>query len=72
MPASLGISAFGTALKIGDGATPENFATVAEVTNLGWSGMKVNTAKITNHSSPSAFEEYFAISMTFSIPLPFQ
>jgi hypothetical protein len=54
---SLGISAFGSLLKIGDGAGSESFTTIAEVTNIDWSGLKAGTTDITNHSSAGAFKE---------------
>ena len=41
-----GISAFGTTLKIGDGATPEVFAAIAEVTNVGGPGMNLQVANL--------------------------
>ena len=52
-----GTAAFGTYLKIGDGNTPENFTTVAEVTNIGGPNMKVKMVDMTNHSSAGAFTE---------------
>jgi hypothetical protein len=57
MPVSQGIAAFGTYLKLGDGGSPENFAIIAEISDISGPGSKVNTAKLTNHSSPNAFEE---------------
>lgn len=57
MPASLGIAAFGTLIKIGDGNVSESFATIAEVTNIDGPGGKTSMVEITNHSSPSAFKE---------------
>jgi len=52
------ISAFGTTLKIGDGATPEVFTPIAEVTNVGGPGMSMDTVDITHHSSPGGWKEY--------------
>ena len=63
MPISTGIAAFGTLLKIGDGAGVESYTTIAEVTDVGWGGMKVNTADITNHGSTSAFKEIVATTV---------
>ncbi|MGE5553295.1 MAG: phage tail tube protein [Betaproteobacteria bacterium] len=55
------ISAFGTLLKIGDGATPtENFTTIAEVTNISGPGFALETAEATSHSSPGGWREYIA------------
>ena len=63
MPISSGIAAFGTLLKIGDGAGVESFTTIAEVTDISWGGLKVNTADITNHGSTSAFKEIVATTV---------
>lgn len=52
-----GIPAFGTLLKIGDGATSEVFTTVAEVTNIGGPSLSADTADMTHHESPGGFEE---------------
>lgn len=57
MPATMGTAAFGTLLKIGDGGSPENFTTIAEVTNITGPGGKTKMVDMTNHSSPSAFME---------------
>ena len=54
------ISAFGTTLKIGDGATPEVFAAIAEVTNVGGPGMSLDTVDITHPSSTGGWKEYTA------------
>lgn len=52
------ISAFGTLLKIGDGATPtETFTTIAEVSNISGPGFSLDTTDVTNHSSPGGWEE---------------
>lgn len=53
-----GISAFGTTLKIGDGATPEVFSAIAEVTNVGGPGMSMDTVDITSHGSAGGWKEY--------------
>lgn len=53
-----GISAFGTLLKMGDGAMPEVFATIAEITDLSGPGFSLDTIEATSHSSPGAFKEY--------------
>ena len=57
MPESLGIAAFGTLMKIGDGGTPESFATIAEVTDLQGPSGKTAMVELTNHGSPSAHTE---------------
>lgn len=51
-------SAFGTTLKIGDGATPEVFSAIAEVTNVGGPGMSLETIDVTSDSSPGGWKEY--------------
>jgi hypothetical protein len=60
MPQSQGISAFGCAFKIGDGGSPENFATIAEITDIGGPGSKTTMIDVSNHSSPNAFKEKVA------------
>lgn len=56
---SQAVYAFGTLLKIGDGATPtEAFVTVAEVTGLDGPNLTADTVELTSHSSTSAFKEY--------------
>lgn len=55
----MGISAFGTLLKIGDGGSPtETFTTIAEVTSIGGPGLSLDTIEITNHSSPGGWREF--------------
>jgi hypothetical protein len=74
MPVSSGIAAFGTLLKIGDGGSPESFATIAEVTNIDGPSGKTGTADVTNHSSPSAFKEIVATTIdpgTYKITVNF-
>ncbi len=52
------LNAFGTLLKIGDGATPtENFSTIAEVKDIGGPKLKLNTADVTSHSSTDGWKE---------------
>lgn len=54
----MGISSFGTLLKIGDGATPtENFTTIAEVLDIGGPSLGLDTEEITNHDSTGGWEE---------------
>jgi predicted secreted protein len=53
-----GISAFGTTLKIGDGASPEVFSDIAEVTNISGPGMSMDTIDVTNHGSAGGWKEY--------------
>lgn len=53
-------SAFGTLLKLGDGATPEVFTTVAEVKDIGGPSLVTNTEEVTSHDSPSGHAERIA------------
>jgi predicted secreted protein len=56
----MGISAYGTLLKIGDGAGPEVFTTVAEVKTIGGPNIKVDTVDLTTHSSSGAWRQFLA------------
>ena len=58
--ASSTLPAFGTLIKFGDGATPEVFTAVAEVRNISGPGFAVDTAEVTHHASPGAWEEVVA------------
>ena len=53
----MGIAAYGTLIKRGDGATPENFVTIAEVVDITGPAMKVKAIDTTNHSSANAIAE---------------
>ena len=54
----MGIAAFGTLLKIGDGGSPtESFTTIAEVTDISGPELGLDTEDITNHSSTGGWEE---------------
>jgi hypothetical protein len=55
----------GTKLKLGDGASPEVFTTVAEITSLKMAGRTVKTDDVTNMDSPTdsnglLYEEFIA------------
>ena len=56
----MGIAAFGTLLKIGDGGATEAFTTIAEVQDISGPGISVDTEDITNHSSTASYEEVVA------------
>jgi hypothetical protein len=47
----------GFLLSMGDGATPENFTTVAEVGASSFSGMTTDMVEATNQSSPDGYVE---------------
>ena len=51
------ISAFGTLLKRGNGATPETFTTVGEVRNITGPNLKLDTEDVTNHDSTGGWAE---------------
>lgn len=51
---------FNTALKVGDGASPEVFTSVAFVSNISISGYSVDSVEVTTHDSPNGFREYIA------------
>ena len=48
----------GTLLKMGDGAGPEVFTTVAEVTNIGGPSFSREAIETTNHSSPGGYRQH--------------
>lgn len=51
------ISSFGTLLKIGDGASPEVFTTIAEVKDITGPELSVDTEDVTSHGSTGGWEE---------------
>mgnify|MGYP006921333471 FL=1 len=52
------LSSFGTQLKIGDGATPETFASVLNVGDIDGPDMSLDTEETTNHGSPNGWDEH--------------
>jgi len=58
MPASPAISAFGTFVKIGDGTSPENFATIAEVLSINGPSMELETIDVTTHSTGEPWRQF--------------
>ena len=52
------ISAFGTLLKMGDGADPEIFTAIAEVANISGPSLSMDTIDVTNHSSTDGWREF--------------
>lgn len=56
--ASNAVAAIGTALKIGDGGTPENFTTIAEVKDISGPGTTLDTIEVTSHDSTGGYKEY--------------
>ena len=58
MAATLAMAAFGTLLKVGDGATPtENFTTILQVQDLTPPALTVLTEDATTHDSEDGFTE---------------
>lgn len=51
-------AAFGTLLKLGDGASPEVFTTIAGVTNVGGPALGLDTVEVTSHDSTDGWEEF--------------
>lgn len=56
----MGHFAHGTALKLGDGASPEVFTEIAEVTNISGPGMSLDTVEVTAHDSTDYTREFIA------------
>ena len=57
MAAGDGMAAFGSLLQMGDGATPEIWTTIAEVTNISGPTLTQEVVDVTSHSSSGAFRE---------------
>ncbi|MGW3627283.1 phage tail tube protein [Streptomyces sp. NPDC000880] len=53
-----GMDGFGVQLKRGDGAGPEVFTALADITNLSGPGLSRNTIDVTSHGSPNAYMEF--------------
>lgn len=58
MPISNAVSAFGTFIKIGDGASPEVFATIAEVMSINGPSLSLETIDVTTHSSGEPWRQF--------------
>lgn len=54
----MGISAFGTLLKKGDGGSPESFTAIAEVSNIGGPNLSLDPIDVTHHSSTAGWKEF--------------
>lgn len=55
-----GISGFGTQLQRGDGATPEVFTTIANVTSISGPSFALDTIDVTAHDSANGIREFVA------------
>lgn len=53
-----GVDAFGTTWAIGDGAGPEVFTPVADVTNIDVLNIKVDTTDVSSHDSDAQWREF--------------
>lgn len=53
------ISSYGTLLKVGDGAAPENFTAIAEVKDISGPSFSLGTEEVTNYSS-NGWREFVA------------
>ena len=54
------ISSFGTLLQLGDGASTEAFATIAEVLDISGPDLTLDTEEVTSHSSTDGWDEHVA------------
>lgn len=52
------ISSFGVLLKVGDGGTPETFASVMNVGDVDGPDLSLDTEEITNHGSANGWDEH--------------
>jgi hypothetical protein len=55
---SIAKNSFGTLFKIGDGAGPEVFTTIPEVSDVNAPNVKTDLNDVTSHDSPGAFREF--------------
>lgn len=53
-----GMSAFGTLIKRGNGATNETFTTIANVASISGPSLEADQVDVTSHDSPNMFEEF--------------
>ena len=58
MAASVAFWAYGSHLQIGDGATPEVFTSVAEITELTPPAMSRDEIEVSNNDSPDGYREF--------------
>lgn len=58
MPTTQAMSAQGTFIGKGDGASPENFAEIAEVKNIGGPDEKADEIDVTHLRSPEGYREF--------------
>lgn len=53
-----GVDAFGTQFKRGDGATPEVFTAIGNVTNVGGPSLSRETIDVSAHDSPNGWMQF--------------
>jgi len=58
--ASLALSAFGTLIKQGDGASPENFTAIAEIRDIKGPKMVADVIDVTVHNSSSPWKKFIS------------
>jgi len=60
MPACIqtALSAFGTLLKIGNGQSPEEFATLAELRSVSGPSISADTLETTTHNTPTPWKRF--------------
>jgi predicted secreted protein len=58
MSASPAVSAFGTLVKIGDGAVSESFTTIAELRKIGGPKLKLETIDVTVHNTTEPWRQF--------------
>lgn len=54
------LSAFGTLLKLGDGAVSENFTTIAELRTLSGPSISADSIDVTTHNTPTPWRRFIA------------
>jgi len=52
--------AYGSQLQLGDGASPEVFSAIAEITELSGPKMERDAIEVTNHQSADGYKEFIA------------
>lgn len=58
MPVSPAVSAYGTFIKRGNGASPEAFTTIAEVLSINGPSMEMETIDVTTHSTGEPWRQF--------------
>jgi len=52
------VAAYGTQLKLGDGASPEVFTVIAQVTSIGGPNLEMDALDVTAHDSTAGWREF--------------